>query len=172
MCPPQPGEPNPCLPPNTLILRAPDDGTGQAVKAITTKVGMAQSISFGATGGSPPYGFTATGLPAGVAFNSSTGLISGTPTVVGTSSVNVTVTDNAHVSASFGFSWTVAPKQVQTFTGFGSGTTRTSALTEAKADAQQQAAAQGFGSCTTIGTPTTTQQGGIYDTDVTMSCSK
>jgi hypothetical protein len=50
--------------------------------------------------------FSATGLPAGLSI-SADGLISGTPTVVGTSTVTVTVTDPALESASASFSLTI-----------------------------------------------------------------
>jgi hypothetical protein len=54
----------------------------------------AYSITVAATGGTPSYTWTATGLPAGLSINSSTGAISGTPTTSGTFPVTVTVTDS------------------------------------------------------------------------------
>lgn len=51
--------------------------------------------------------FEATGLPAGLSINASSGLIIGTPTVPGTSSVAVTATDSAGVSGSASFTWTI-----------------------------------------------------------------
>lgn len=55
--------------------------------------GQAYSVQLNATGGVAPYSWSATGLPAGLTC-SSTGLISGTPTVSGTFSAVITVTDS------------------------------------------------------------------------------
>ncbi len=55
-------------------------------------LGASFSLGFGATGGTPPYVWTATGLPPGVTFTSD-GTLSGTPTALGTSAVTITVTD-------------------------------------------------------------------------------
>ena len=59
-------------------------------------VGTAYSDSIAVTGGTTPYSYSATGLPAGLTISSPTGAISGTPAAssVGTASVAVTVTDS------------------------------------------------------------------------------
>ncbi|MEU8822896.1 M4 family metallopeptidase [Streptomyces sp. NPDC048636] len=51
--------------------------------------------------------YAATGLPAGLSINSSSGLISGTPTATGASAVTVTVTDSKSKSGTASFTWTV-----------------------------------------------------------------
>lgn len=57
------------------------------------KVGELVSHQFAASGGVPPYTWTATGLPPGVVM-SSTGLLSGVPTAAGDYAVTITVTDS------------------------------------------------------------------------------
>jgi hypothetical protein len=74
----------------------------------TGTVGTATSLQMSASGGAPPYTWTATGLPAGLAINSSSGLISGTPTTANTYSVSVTARDTANATGSTSFTWTIS----------------------------------------------------------------
>jgi hypothetical protein len=74
----------------------------------TGTVGVATSLTLSASGGTPPYTFSATGLPGGLAI-SSAGVISGTPTTAGTFTVTATVHDAASGTASTSFSWTISP---------------------------------------------------------------
>ncbi len=69
------------------------------------------SVQMTATGGSGTYtNWSATGLPTGLTLNASTGVISGKPTVTGSYSVVVTVTDSAgNTDATNAFTWVVAP---------------------------------------------------------------
>ncbi|WNV87273.1 M4 family metallopeptidase [Umezawaea sp. Da 62-37] len=73
----------------------------------STATGTAVSLPLSASGGTAPYTWSATGLPAGLSINASTGTISGTPTTAGTSSVTVTANDSAAHSGTASFSWTV-----------------------------------------------------------------
>ncbi|MBD0696054.1 hypothetical protein BG452_22805 [Streptomyces sp. CBMA123] len=73
----------------------------------STAVGGAVNLQLSASGGTAPLSYRASGLPAGLSIDSSTGLISGTATTAGTSSVTVTVTDAAGKSATTSFGWTV-----------------------------------------------------------------
>ena len=76
----------------------------------TGTVGTAASLQMQASdtaGGTLTY--AATGLPAGLSINASTGQISGTPTTAGTSNVTVTASDSTGPSGSAAFSWTINP---------------------------------------------------------------
>ncbi|HVV22848.1 MAG TPA: ricin-type beta-trefoil lectin domain protein, partial [Pseudonocardiaceae bacterium] len=74
----------------------------------TSTVGTAASLQIHATdSGNQTLTYSASGLPAGLSINSSTGLISGTPTAAGTSNVTVTASDATGASGSTSFTWTV-----------------------------------------------------------------
>ena len=64
----------------------------------TASVGTPYSYALQASGGTPPYQWTATALPAGLLLNN--GVISGTPAASGSFSIGATVTDAARASAS------------------------------------------------------------------------
>ncbi|MEZ0066030.1 hypothetical protein ABIA32_002039 [Streptacidiphilus sp. MAP12-20] len=85
---------------NTVTVTNPGTQTGTVGTAASLQV----SASDSATGQTLTY--SASGLPAGLSINSSTGLISGTPTATGTSSVTVTATDTTNATGSTTFSWT------------------------------------------------------------------
>ncbi|MEV0270001.1 S8 family serine peptidase [Hamadaea sp. NPDC050747] len=94
----------------------------------STAVGQAVDLQLSASGGTSPYTWSASGLPAGLSIGSSTGRITGTPTTAGTSNVTVTVTDSASKTGSAQFTWTVGtgggctPAQLLGNGGFESGT--------------------------------------------------
>ncbi|MCU1302945.1 MAG: hypothetical protein JWQ87_3229 [Candidatus Sulfotelmatobacter sp.] len=90
-------------------------------------VGTPYKTTLTAWGGTAPYSFAATGLPAGLTINAATGVISGTPGTEGTSSVNATVSDattqhayltfSMKVSKSGTISLTVSPETAVMLTG-------------------------------------------------------
>jgi hypothetical protein len=76
----------------------------------SSTVGTAASLQISATDSASgqTLSYSASGLPPGLAINSSSGLISGTPTTAGTSSVTVTATDTTGAAGTATFSWTVS----------------------------------------------------------------
>ncbi|QKV80678.1 putative Ig domain-containing protein [Amycolatopsis sp. Hca4] len=104
--------------PNGIELHAVLDiqfGTGASVSVTnpgdqTGTVGQATSLQIQASASdSGTLRYSATGLPAGLSINTANGLISGTPTTAGTSTVTVTATDSTGPSGSATFHWTVNP---------------------------------------------------------------
>ncbi|MGW7006768.1 putative Ig domain-containing protein [Streptomyces sp. NPDC054933] len=88
---------------NTVTVTNPGNQTGTVGTATSLQIRASDSAS----GQSLTY--SASGLPAGLSINSSTGLISGTPSTAGTSTVLVTATDTTNASGSTSFTWTVNP---------------------------------------------------------------
>jgi hypothetical protein len=80
---------------------------------------VAYSAGLAASGGTTPYiwSITSGSLPTGLGLNTSTGVISGTPTTTGTSSFTVQVTDagNPKQTANKALSITIAYTQAQTY---------------------------------------------------------
>ncbi|HEY3505325.1 MAG TPA: putative Ig domain-containing protein [Actinocatenispora sp.] len=72
----------------------------------SNKTGDSVSLQLSASGGTSPYTWSATGLPAGLSI-SSAGKITGSPTANGTYSVTATAKDAAGKTGSASFSWTI-----------------------------------------------------------------
>ena len=99
--PAQTGDPT-CTPSSgTVTVANPGNKSGTVGTAIS-------SFTVTASGGTTPYTWSATGLPAGVSIGSSTGTVSGTPTTAGTYSVTVTARDAANVTGSTSFTFTIS----------------------------------------------------------------
>ena len=71
---------------------------------------VAYSVALGASGGTAPYSYAITSgaLPTGLSVNTSTGLLSGTPSVPGAYNFTVTVTDTYGATAGRAYSGTVS----------------------------------------------------------------
>src|SRR6266851_3759191 len=88
---------------NTVTVTGPGNQTSTVGTAASAQVSASDSQS-GQT-----FTYSATGLPAGLSINASTGLISGTPTTAGTSTVTATAKDTTGATGTASFTWTVNP---------------------------------------------------------------
>jgi subtilase family serine protease len=86
---------------NTVTVANPGNQTGTVGTAVSLQIKATDSAS-GQT-----LTYSATGLRAGLSISSTTGLISGTPTTAGPSSVTVTAKDTTGASGSASFTWTI-----------------------------------------------------------------
>ena len=86
----------------TVTVTNPGNKSGTVGSAIA-------SFTLSASGGTAPYTWSATGLPAGVTIGSTTGTVSGTPTTAGTYNVTATATSSGGSSSgSTSFTFTVS----------------------------------------------------------------
>ncbi|MBD0693284.1 hypothetical protein BG452_40845 [Streptomyces sp. CBMA123] len=98
---------------NTVTVTGPGSQSGTVGTAASLQIHASDSAS-GQT-----LSYSATGLPAGLSINSSSGLISGTPTTAGSDNVTVTAKDGTGASGSASFTWTIAGSGGGTCTGGG-----------------------------------------------------
>jgi hypothetical protein len=95
-------------------------------------VNTAYAATLTATGGTGPYSWSATGLPAGLSLDVSTGSLSGTPSLAGAYTPTITVTDSASKTATAALTLTVKSVGGQaTATAIAAGWFHTCALTSA-----------------------------------------
>ena len=87
---------------NTVTVTNPGNQTGTVGTAASLQVHASDS------GTGQTLSYSATGLPAGLSIAPGTGLISGTPTTAGPSSVTVTATDGTGASGSAAFTWAIS----------------------------------------------------------------
>ncbi|MEU9026482.1 putative Ig domain-containing protein [Streptomyces sp. NPDC048383] len=92
-----------------LATSTPQPGgvTVAAVSAKSHPTGSPVELRNSAEGGTAPYTWSATGLPAGLSIAPATGTVSGTPTTAGAHPVTVTATDSAGKKGSASFTWTI-----------------------------------------------------------------
>ncbi len=96
-----PGAPTSGLPPSGLTVTCPSS---------VAQVGVAYNSLLVATGGTPPYAFSTTGLlPAGLVLNATSGAVTGTPTTASTTAFSANASDAGSRSATQGCSLTISP---------------------------------------------------------------
>jgi subtilase family serine protease len=88
---------------STITVTSPGNQTGTIPKAVSLAINATDSTA-GQT-----LACGAAGLPPGLSISASTGVITGTPTTVGTYTVTVTATDGTGAVGSATFTWTISP---------------------------------------------------------------
>ncbi len=86
---------------NSVTVTNPGSRTGTVGHPTSLQIQASDS------GAGTTLTYSATGLPHGLTINPTTGLISGTPTTSGTTSVTVTATDNTGARGATNFSWRI-----------------------------------------------------------------
>jgi hypothetical protein len=93
---------------NTLTLIVNAAGTPAITSSTTASGTVGSAFSYQITASNSPTNYNATGLPAGLSVNTSSGVISGTPTTAGASSVTISAS-NANGTGSATLTLTINP---------------------------------------------------------------
>ena len=100
---------------NNATLTLTDETAGPSILALSAVADQAGTVGIAvdlllpeATGGNPPYIYTATNLPVGLSFSTLTRRITGTPTTVETTTVSYAVTDSHGDGQSVDFTFTIS----------------------------------------------------------------
>ena len=88
--------------PDTVTMTSPGDQASRVGETVNMQLTATDSAS------EQTLKWSATGLPAGLSIDSAKGVITGSPTTVGSSSVTVTATDGTGASGSASFTWAVS----------------------------------------------------------------
>jgi subtilase family serine protease len=86
---------------NTVTVTNPGSKTGTVGTATSLQIQASDSGGLALT-------YSASGLPTGLSINSSTGLISGTPSAAGTFTVTASASDSTGASGNASFTWTIS----------------------------------------------------------------
>lgn len=73
------------------------------------QVGASYSQALSSSGGTAPYSYSVTGLPAGISVNPSSGALSGTPTATGNYNLSILATDANGATGSASYTLAIAP---------------------------------------------------------------
>jgi uncharacterized protein (DUF1800 family) len=92
--------PNSSLYPTNSYVAGTSNAPSVITSALSAVAFLGQPFSFTVTGANTPLGFTANGLPPGLAFNTTNGAISGIPSLAGGFNVTLTASNLVGVGAS------------------------------------------------------------------------
>ncbi len=92
--------PNNCLYPTNNLGSGSSNAPATITSALSAVAFLGQPFSFNVTAANTPLNFAASELPPGLAFNSTNGLINGTPTLAGNYPVTLTASNAIGVGAS------------------------------------------------------------------------
>jgi len=92
--------PTTCLYPSNSVGHSGSNAPSVVTSALSAVAFLGQPFSFTVTAANTPLGFTAKGLPPGLAFNGTNGVIAGIPTLAGNFEVALTASNSMGLGAS------------------------------------------------------------------------